>query len=93
VTERWNSPFELLEFLPEIVRLLWNSMSYSGIYLKTILPGVENQSTGMLMQIDNGWIKVDSPFPEAIEIVDTKFQMTYRPKGRFEAWQLLWCKD
>jgi len=34
-------------------------------------------------QIDQGWIKVNTPFPEAIQVTDTKFQMTNRPKGHF----------
>jgi len=34
-------------------------------------------------QIERGWIQVNSAFPEAIAIIDTKFQQTYRPKGRF----------
>jgi len=34
-------------------------------------------------QIERQWIKVDTAFPEAIAITDTKFQMCYRPKGRF----------
>jgi len=34
-------------------------------------------------QIDQGWLKVNSAYPEAIAIIDTKFQQTYHPKGRF----------
>lgn len=32
-------------------------------------------------QVANGWIKPDTPYPEAIAIIDTKFQQTNRPKG------------
>lgn len=36
-----------------------------------------------VQQMNNGWIRPDSPFPEAVAVTDTKFQQCYRPKGRF----------
>jgi len=43
-------------------------------------------------QIDAGWIKVNTPFPEAIQVTDTKFQMTNRPKGRFSEKKVYFSK-
>jgi len=43
-------------------------------------------------QIEKGWIQVNSAFPEAIAIIDTKFQQTYRPKGRFAEQKVYFSK-
>jgi len=43
-------------------------------------------------QIERGWIKVTSTYPEAIGIIDTKFQQTYRPKGRFAEQKIYFSK-
>jgi len=34
-------------------------------------------------QIERGWIRMDSAYCEAIAIIDSKFQQTNRPKGRY----------
>jgi hypothetical protein len=43
-------------------------------------------------QIEKGWIKVNTPFPEAIQVTDTEFQMTNRPKGWFSEQKVYFSK-
>jgi len=72
--EKWKFKSEAAAcgFIHRLINLLYEPLVSRYVYF---IPRAD--------QIANGWILPNSSFPEAIAIIDTKFQQTNRPKGRF----------